>query len=71
MSKKTLLQKTMELAHELDPHVPDIVRDTGLKDRWIRRFLDGDYKNPGVNFVEKVHDYLVALKAKRRKSKAA
>lgn len=41
----------------------DIEKATGIKESWLRMFSCGRIRNPGVNTVEALHDFLKSIKA--------
>jgi len=56
----TLLQKTIELLRNTDSSIDRVSAETGLGRRWLYRLLDGDFQDPGVNKIEKLHRYLTS-----------
>lgn len=56
--KTTLLEQTLDLIHNSGESLPAIARATGVNQRWLRRLVAGDYAEPGVNKIERIHDYL-------------
>lgn len=55
-----LLKKTLELVEISSFSAREIYEGAGVKKRWFHKFLSGEIKNPGVIFVQRVHDFLVA-----------
>lgn len=55
-----LLTETQHLFEVAGVAIPEISRDTGLKQRWLHRLFKGDYQDPGVRKIEKLHRYLSA-----------
>jgi len=55
---KTLFERTIQLAKSSGMTVPQICRGTGLRQRWLHRLLDGDFKDPGVNKIQKLYEFL-------------
>lgn len=53
-----LYSETLRLARESGKTVPDLARATGLKQRWLHRLLAGDFQDPGVRKIERLHKYL-------------
>ena len=39
--------------------VSDLARATGLKQRWLHRLLAGDFNDPGVRKIERLHRHLM------------
>ena len=55
-----LYTETLRLARESGESVPELARATGLKQRWLHRLLAGDFNDPGVRKIEKLHRHVVA-----------
>lgn len=60
----TLLEETIQLARASSESANQIAKNCGLKPRWLYRLLDGDYTDPGVNKIQRLHDYLTAERPK-------
>lgn len=60
--KATLMEKTIELLKETSIPVEKITKDTNLSFYWVTRFRRGEFKDPGVNKVECLYDYLNSKK---------
>lgn len=58
--KETLLEKTRRLAKQDERSNADLARLTGLNYFWIRNFRSAHVKNPGIQKVEQLHDFLNA-----------
>jgi len=56
-----LYSETLRLARESGETVPDLARATGLKQRWLHRLLAGDFQDPGVRKIERLHKHLVGI----------
>ena len=70
---KTLLEETLELLRTSNVPLASICENTGVKLRWLHRLLDGDFTEPGVNKIERLHDYLagnVSPESKRQRRRA-
>ena len=52
----SLMAQTLALAKGHDP--VELDRATGISFYWIRKFCDGTIKNPSVNRVQKLYEYL-------------
>lgn len=52
---QTLLDKTLALLRESREPVSELSRRAGVKSRWLRRLMDGDFEDPGVNKIERLH----------------
>lgn len=53
-----LLEETLRLAREAKLPVPEICRAAGVKQRWYYRLLNGDFEDPGVRRIQRLHDAL-------------
>lgn len=53
-----LMLKVKELLKEDPRTLPEIYRDSGIPFYWLRKFVDGVYKNPSVNRVEYLYEFL-------------
>jgi hypothetical protein len=62
----SLLQETLMLARATELPIPKICREAAVKERWYRRFIAGDFTDPGVNKVERLNRVL-----KQHKRRAA
>lgn len=56
--KTNLYSETMRLAESSGLSVAGLARATGLKERWLHRLLRGDFQDPGVRKIERLHTYL-------------
>jgi predicted transcriptional regulator len=56
--KTDLYSETMRLAEASGLSVAGLARATGLKERWLHRLLRGDFQDPGVRKIERLHTYL-------------
>jgi len=59
---KSLLERTTTLLRSSDKTVTVICRDTGISRRWINYLKAGEYKDPGVNKIETLYNYLSGKK---------
>ena len=50
--------ETMQLLKTVNKSPKEMAADTGLGKRWLERLMDGDYNDPGVKKIQKLHDYL-------------
>lgn len=58
MSKKTLLEQTFSLLGKSKTPAAQICRELGFSQRWYYDLMSGDIKDPGVNRIQRLHDYL-------------
>jgi hypothetical protein len=54
-----LLDRTYRLLGESDLTLREISKRTGLGYEWLKRFRVRAYDDPGVNVVQRLHDFLV------------
>ena len=57
---ESLLERTIRLTKESGIPLVQICRDTGLGRRWMHKLLAGQLTDPGVNKIERLHNYLTA-----------
>lgn len=60
---ENLLDTTLSLFRASKASVPEISRATGLKVRWLQRLRAGDFDDPGVRKIERLHAFLVAAES--------
>lgn len=60
----TLLDSTKELARTRAFDRAQVCREIGVSTKWLTRMLNGDFDDPGVNKIEKLHQLLAAAPAK-------
>lgn len=63
MSKKkrssiSLMNKTRELLKANDKSLPEVYRETGISFYWLRKFRNGEIKDPSVNRIQNLYEYL-------------
>lgn len=56
--EKRLYDETLRLLQTTNLSVDEIGRKVGCSGRWIRKVRDGDIKDPGVNKIQRLHDFL-------------
>lgn len=54
-----LLEKTYELLGERKLSLKELAEDAELDESWLAKFHRRAIPNPGVNLVQKLHDYLI------------
>ena len=54
----TLYERTLVLLKESEVSLPKVYLDTRLPYYWLKKFSSGDIKNPSVNRVQKLYEYL-------------
>lgn len=59
-----LFSTTMEMLKQTHVDHKTILRETGLGRRWLGRLIDGDFNDPGVKKIQKLHDYLTSVNAR-------
>ena len=55
---KTLMEKTSELLNNTQIPIEKISSETTLTFYWLTRFRRNEFKDPGVNKVEILYEYL-------------
>lgn len=65
---ETFLEKTRRLVRESGIPHSRICRETSLKRRWLDYVMDGTYKDPSVNKVEELHNFVVLNGRKRKRA---
>jgi len=58
----TLMMTTLKLLHESKESQEAIARGAGVSFYWLRKFAGGAPKDPSVNRVQKVYEYLTKSK---------
>lgn len=61
-----LYEKTLVLVRATDITVARLIADTGLGERWMYKLIAGQFSDPGVKKIQRLHDYLAAQQKKRR-----
>jgi hypothetical protein len=56
--KGTLHQKAFELLKGCDKPLPDIAQESELPYYWLKKFSADGVKDPSVNRVQKLYEYL-------------
>lgn len=54
-----LMTQTMERLNKMN--VFEVYADTKISPYWLKKFAAGGFKNPSVNRVEFLHNYLISL----------
>jgi len=56
----TMYEETQNLLRESNIPLAVISQDNGISVRWLYRYLNNEFKDVGVNRVEKLREYLLA-----------
>lgn len=66
MFQTKLRDKTLNLLNDylVKVKLKAVAKDTGLELRWLAMFKNGDIKNPSVNRIETLYEYLTKSKLK-------
>lgn len=67
---KTLLEKTLGLLRATPIPLATICQEADVQIRWLHRLIDGDFSDPGVNKIERLHDYLTTTIDRRQRRRA-
>lgn len=58
----SLLEATVKLANEFDGTLPELYKATNISFYWLRKFKAGEFKNPSVNRVQWLYEFLSGKK---------
>lgn len=58
-----LYKKTISMLSETKEPLSKVASGSRVGYRWICRLIAGDFSDPGVNKIQRIHDYLSAQKA--------
>lgn len=58
----SLHQRTLELLRQSGKSLPILYKETGIPFFWLRKFSSGVIKNPSVNRVQALYEYLSSTK---------
>lgn len=53
-----LMEETRKLLKDSQKSLPTIYTETGINFYWLRKFKSGQFKDPSVNTVQKLYEYL-------------
>lgn len=56
---KTYCEKTRALLRKDSRQLRAIATGADVNFHWLSKFKNGEFPNPGVNTVEKLHEYLI------------
>lgn len=54
----SLYMTTLRLLKDSGKSLPTVYLETGLPFYWLRKFASGDVKDPSVNRIQKLYEYL-------------
>jgi len=60
MKKITLFEQTLGLMEQSTIPIASLCRELKVTERWYYKLLAGDIKDPSVNRIQRLHDYLAA-----------
>lgn len=60
MQQPPMLEKTLELLRNCDLPLVEIANMSGLGYEWLKKLKAGDIPDPGVNRIQKLHDFLAS-----------
>jgi len=55
---RDLVSETQCLARNSSMTVSEICKAAGIKSRWYHKFIAGEFKDPGVSKVQRLHEVL-------------
>lgn len=56
--QESLMQETRRLLKESDKSLLEIHKESGISFYWLRRFSSGYVKDPSVNTIQELYEYL-------------
>lgn len=65
MNSESLLDKTFQLLDATDLTYRQIAKGAAVDMNWLAKFKQGAIKEPGVQKVQRVHDFLLAYQGIR------
>lgn len=63
---QTLLQKTLKLLEKSQLTRRQVALGAGVGEDWLKKVQLGKIPDPGVRRVQRVHDFLVAVKRRKK-----
>jgi hypothetical protein len=60
--KGSLHRKTLELLKQSRIPLPEIYKETHLPYYWLKKFSSGEIKDPSVNRVQRLYEFLAGRK---------
>jgi hypothetical protein len=57
--KGSLHSKTLDLLKQSGIPLPEIYKRTGLPYYWLKKFSSGEIRDPSVNRVQRLYEFLV------------
>lgn len=58
MSSASLMEITRQMLKDSQKSLPEIYKESGIPFYWLRKFASGEIKNPSVNRVQRLYEYL-------------
>lgn len=65
---QNLMERTLQLLEKTDKTLPEIYAETGLSFYWLRKFKSREFKDPSVNRVQQLYEYLTGQQLLSQKS---
>lgn len=56
--KNNLYEETIHLLEQAELTVEEIGRGVGMSGRWVRKVREGQIKDPGVNKIQRLYEFL-------------
>jgi len=60
--KGSLHSRTLDLLKQSGVPLPEIYKETHLPYYWLKKFSSGEIKDPSVNRVQRLYEYLAGRK---------
>jgi len=57
----SLYSETLDLLEVTRVPIQQVADDCHVSPRWLYRLMRHDYKDPGVNRIQRIHDYLLKV----------
>jgi len=61
-TKGSLHRKTLDLLKQSGIPLPEIYKETNLPYYWLKKFRSGEIKEPSVNRVQRLYEFLAGRK---------
>lgn len=55
---RSLMYRALELLQKTDQPHHTVAKAIGVTPAWVRMFRNGDIKDPGVNTIQRLYEYL-------------
>ena len=59
MEQAPLFEKTLDLLRKCDMPLPELAQKSNLGYEWLKKLRNDEIPDPGVNRIQRLHDFLV------------